>query len=124
MDISALLCDYDLTKIDSRYRLVIIAAQRARQLMQGSTPQVNSKFVKAAPIALEEVLQGKIEFLVGKEAKAALKEANQARAAEARARSRPAGLFTAVDKGEIQKDLAQFIDDRPKVEPPSANGEA
>ena len=122
MDIGALLCDYDVARIDSRYRLVIIAAQRARQLMQGSTPRVASKFVKAAPVALDEVLQGKMEFVVGKEAKAAIKEAQQARAAEARARARPSGLFTAEDKGEIKKDLAQYIDDRPKDIPPT-NGE-
>lgn len=103
MDMISLLTDFDDNKIDSRYRLVLIAAQRARQMMQGSKPVINSKFVKETSVALEEVLQGKTEFLTGDEAKAAYKEAMMARTLEAR-RKREAEKLEAQGQGEISKD--------------------
>lgn len=84
MEILDLLANFDDKKIDSRYRLVLIAAQRARQIMEGSKPVITSKFVKAPSIALDEVLQGKTEFLTGKEALLAYKEAMVAKSLEAR----------------------------------------
>ncbi|HUK56606.1 MAG TPA: DNA-directed RNA polymerase subunit omega [Nitrospiria bacterium] len=124
MDIMSLITDYDDTKIDSRYRLVIIAAQRARQLMQGSKPQVTSKFTKETTIALDEVLQGKTEFMTGKEAKVAMKEAMLAREIEdrARARAKAKALLPQEDETEIKKDLSIYVSDHkeealPVVEP-------
>lgn len=53
----------DLTrKVDSKYRLVIIAAKRSRQLNQGTIPLVQPKGYKPTYIALEEVAAGKIEY--------------------------------------------------------------
>lgn len=53
----------DLTrKVDSKYRLVIIAAKRSRQLNQGTIPLVQPKGYKPTYIALEEVSAGKIEY--------------------------------------------------------------
>lgn len=40
---------------------VNIAAQRARQLMQGAAPKVNTRSRKPAAIAVQELLQGQIE---------------------------------------------------------------
>jgi len=124
MDIMSLITDFEDTKIDSRYRLVIIAAQRARQLMQGSKPQVTSKFTKETTIALDEVLQGKTDFMMGKEAKVAMKEAMVAREIEdrARARARAKALLPPGDETEIKKDLNIYLSDRkeegiPVVEP-------
>lgn len=124
MDIMSLITDFDDTKIDSRYRLVIIAAQRARQLMQGSKSQVTSKFTKETTIALDEVLQGKTDFMTGKEAKVAMKEAMMAREIEdrARARAKAKALLPQEDESEIKKDLSVYLSDRkveelPVVEP-------
>lgn len=53
----------DLTdKVDSKYRLVIIAAKRSRQLNQGTIPLVQPKGHKPTYIALEEVAAGKIDY--------------------------------------------------------------
>lgn len=51
-------------QIDSKYRLVLIAAQRAKQLQKGAKPRVNLDPRKTKPtvIALEEIKQGKIMF--------------------------------------------------------------
>ncbi|MBI3994841.1 MAG: DNA-directed RNA polymerase subunit omega [Nitrospirae bacterium] len=116
----SLLNEYDETKIDSRYRLVIISAQRARQMMQGSSPLITSKFTKETTVALDEVLQGKGEFLTGKEAKVAMKEAMAAREIEERARARAKAMLPKVDENEIKKDLTVYVNDQ-KVEeaPPS-----
>lgn len=116
MDMMSLLTDFDHTKIDSRYRLVLIAAQRARQFMQGSKPMITSRFTKEATIALDEVLQGKTEFLTGKEAKAAMKEAVLIKASEDKAKLRALAALPRDDESEIKKDLNIYINDRKEDE--------
>ncbi len=51
-----------IDKVDSKYRLVIIAAKRSRQLNQGAAPLVQPKGYKSTNISLEEMAAGKIEF--------------------------------------------------------------
>ena len=68
MDALSLLPDYQKLCTVSRSRLVIITAQRARQLMQGARPALPTRHTKPTTIALEEMLAGKIHFYVGKEA--------------------------------------------------------
>jgi DNA-directed RNA polymerase subunit K/omega len=41
---------------------VNVAAQRARQLMQGAAPKISTKSRKAAAIAIQEVESGQVEF--------------------------------------------------------------
>ncbi len=118
MDMISLLTDFDDNKIDSRYRLVLIAAQRARQMMQGSSPVINSKFVKEPSVALEEVLQGRTEFLTGVDAKAAYKEAMMARTLEAR-RKREAERLGPQGQTEPGKDAASPGNDKPAGESPA-----
>jgi DNA-directed RNA polymerase omega subunit len=50
--------------IDSRYRLIIVAALRSKQLLRGSVPRiaVDSRRHKNTSIALEEVKQGLVPF--------------------------------------------------------------
>jgi len=53
----------DLPKgIDSKYRLVIIAAKRSKQINRGARPLVNSRALKPTSIALDEVFAGRIKF--------------------------------------------------------------
>lgn len=106
-----LLNEYDDTKIDSRYRLVLIAAQRARQLMQGSKPLITSKLTKETLVALDEVLQGQTEFITGPEAKTALNAARVARAMAARIRPALPGPRSEGET-EIEKDLNKFVKER------------
>jgi DNA-directed RNA polymerase subunit K/omega len=50
----------DVTKVGT-FLKVNIAAQRARQLMQGAAPKVQTKSRKPAAIAIDEVESGAIE---------------------------------------------------------------
>lgn len=51
-----------VTKVDSKYTLVVLAAKRAREIMDGSPSLVDSKSHKQVTIALEEVAQEKITY--------------------------------------------------------------
>ena len=51
--------------IDSRFRLVVVAAQRSKQLQRGSRPRIDAdpKRRRSTSIALEEVKQGLVPFI-------------------------------------------------------------
>jgi DNA-directed RNA polymerase omega subunit len=51
-------------EMDSKYRLIIVAAKRSKQLQRGAHPRIEIDPLKHKPtrIALEEVQQGKIGF--------------------------------------------------------------
>ena len=51
-----------LTYVDSKYRLVIIAAKRTKQLMRGAEPLIAPKSFKPTYTALEEVGAGKLTY--------------------------------------------------------------
>ncbi len=51
-----------LTHVDSKYRLVIIAAKRTKQLMRGAECLVTPKSSKSTHIALEEIGAGKLAY--------------------------------------------------------------
>lgn len=50
-----------LEREDNRFALVVLAAQRARQLMKGSSPLVQSKN-RSAVTALREIAAGKVHY--------------------------------------------------------------
>ena len=95
--------------IDTRYRLVIIASQRTKQLMLASKPLVETKAKKPTTVALEEVLANKLEFFTGKEARQALKDARRMKEEEAKVKAlmpRPSP-----DIDELKKDLTVYVND-------------
>ena len=47
--------------IDSKYRLVIVAAKRSKQVNRGAHPLVNTKALKPTLIALDEVYGGAVK---------------------------------------------------------------
>ena len=51
-----------LTHVDSKYRLVIIAAKRAKQLMRGGESLITQKSFKPTYTALEEVAAGRLTY--------------------------------------------------------------
>jgi DNA-directed RNA polymerase omega subunit len=56
--------------LDSKYRLILVAAQRSKQLQRGARPRVEMDAQRHKPtrIALEEVQRGMIHFsLIEKE---------------------------------------------------------
>lgn len=53
-------------ELDSKYRLIIIAAKRSKQLQRGATPRVemDKQKHKTTRIALEEVNKKKVPFRI------------------------------------------------------------
>lgn len=47
---------------DSRYTLVMLVSKRARQLIEGSEPLIQTDSKKPVSIAIEEILAGKITY--------------------------------------------------------------
>jgi DNA-directed RNA polymerase subunit omega len=50
------------TEIDSKYRLVLLAAKRSKQLQKGAKPRVQSLAKKFTRVALEEVQRGLVQY--------------------------------------------------------------
>lgn len=52
--------------LDSKYRMIIVAAQRSKQLQRGARPRVEMDTQRHKPtrVALEEVAQGKVPFTI------------------------------------------------------------
>ena len=50
--------------IDSKYRLILLAAQRSKQLQKGATARVttDTRKHKSTHIALQEIKEGKVPF--------------------------------------------------------------
>lgn len=51
-----------LAHVDSKYRLVIVAAKRAKQLNRGAGPLLTTRSFKPIYVALEEMASGKLQF--------------------------------------------------------------
>jgi len=50
-----------LKKVDSKYTLVVAAARRGRQLMEGHPKLVETRSHKPVSIALQEIYEGKVK---------------------------------------------------------------
>jgi DNA-directed RNA polymerase subunit omega len=50
------------TEIDSKYRLVVLAAKRSKQLQRGAKPRIFSAAKKTTRVALEEVRRGLVQY--------------------------------------------------------------
>jgi DNA-directed RNA polymerase omega subunit len=51
-----------LKEVDSRHRAVLIAVKRAKQLQQGLRPLFEGKSTKVTMMALEELVNKKVEY--------------------------------------------------------------
>jgi DNA-directed RNA polymerase subunit omega len=53
-------------EVDSKYRLIILAAKRSKQLQRGAAPRIEIDPQKHKPtrIALEEVMRGRVHFSI------------------------------------------------------------
>ena len=51
-------------EVDSKYRMIILAAKRSKQLQRGANPRIEIDPQKHKPtrIALEEVMRGRVHF--------------------------------------------------------------
>ena len=51
--------------IDSKFRLILLAAERAEQLLNGARPKMEHASLKKARAAMEEVLEGHVGWGYG-----------------------------------------------------------
>ena len=63
-DIEKATEESEAPELDSKYRLIIVAAKRSKQLQRGAKPRIDIDSLKHKPtrIALEEVIRGKVPF--------------------------------------------------------------
>jgi DNA-directed RNA polymerase omega subunit len=66
-----------LGSIDSKFRYIIVAAKRTRQLQAGSKPMVSSQGRKFTRIAQEEVSAGLVKFDLTEEFKTSKKRGSK-----------------------------------------------
>jgi len=110
MDIISLPVEIDMKKIDGRYRLVMIASQRAKELSVGVKSKIQTKSKKVTTIAIEEAALGKLEFLSGVEAIKAKEEAKKfdyRRLLEEKRREASPEELT-----ELEKDLKVYLHEK------------
>ena len=107
IDMLSLLPQYTSNEFDSRHRLVIVASQRAKHLTQGAKPVGSSRFTKETTMALDEVLRGHVNYLTGKEARDAMKEAKRGKEGE----TERIAMMTGEDAHEMKKELSVYVDD-------------
>ena len=110
MDLISLPVELDKERIDGKYRLAAIAAQRARELSLGVKPKIPTKAKKVTTMAIEEAINGTLEFLMGEEARKAKEEAKSfdyKRLLEQRRRE-----GAPEDLSELEKDLKIYLHER------------
>ena len=58
-------------EVDSKYRMIILAAKRSKQLQRGANPRIEIDPQKHKPtrIALEEVMRGRVHFNIKPDSK-------------------------------------------------------
>lgn len=60
----------NVLEVDSKYRLILIAAQRSKQLQRGAKPRGSfdtNKHKKPTRVALEEIRTGRVKFEITEE---------------------------------------------------------
>jgi DNA-directed RNA polymerase omega subunit len=110
VDLIALPIEMNDKIADTKFRLVHIASQRVRQLNAGAEPQVNSRSIKDATIALEEAVAHSFKILVGEEA---LKAKEEFRKQEEQAKL---DEQLSAKEEEIRKELSAYLSESQEEE--------
>ncbi len=114
MDILSLPIELKDSKIDSRFRLVIIAAQRAKQLSEGARSVIATKHTKDTTVALEEAISDKLDYISGEEA---VKAKELAKKLEIKKAAALAGKEGAEEElSELEKDLKVYLMEKAEAE--------
>jgi DNA-directed RNA polymerase subunit omega len=63
---TTLIEESEIPEMDSKYRMIIVAAKRSKQLQRGARPRIEIDPQKHKPtrVALEEVVRGKVNFTI------------------------------------------------------------
>jgi DNA-directed RNA polymerase subunit omega len=62
---------------DSNYRFILVAARRARQIQGGARPMVDTNSRKPCKVAREEIVAGKVQWIIPEKPKTAVDEAQE-----------------------------------------------
>ena len=107
-----------LAHVDSKYRLVIVAAKRAKQLMRGADPLISARSFKPIYTALEEVTSGRLQFETeGAQAELA-RELEEAAAKPTWFRSMVADEAELVEEEAPEEAVAEVVEEAPEPEAP------
>ena len=120
MDIISLPVEYDHKKIDGKFRIIAIAAQRAKELSLGANPKVKTKSKKVTTVALEETINNNVEFLIGESAKKAKEEAKKfdyRKLLEEKKRE-----ISGEDLTEFEKDLKVYLHEKEAMDKKALEG--
>ncbi|HVQ28106.1 MAG TPA: DNA-directed RNA polymerase subunit omega [Vicinamibacteria bacterium] len=60
--------------VDSKFRFITVAAQRAKQVQNGAKPRVESKTRKPTRVAIEEVLANAVSWEIREDVKTTVPE--------------------------------------------------
>jgi DNA-directed RNA polymerase omega subunit len=110
MDIISLPVEYDHKKIDGKFRLVTIAAQRAKELSLGAKPKISTKAKKVTSIAIEETISGVLDFVTGEEALIAREKAGKFDYRKQLEESKK--IAAGEDLTELEKDLKVYLHEK------------
>ena len=102
--------------VDSKYRLVMVAAKRAKQLNRGAVPLVQVRSVKPIYQALEEVATGKLAYEI--------ENTVSELAAEADAKPTWYRSLSAEPEEAVAEAEEQIEEEEAAVEAPITNGAA
>jgi DNA-directed RNA polymerase subunit omega len=114
MNIVSLPIEMKDDKIDSRFRLVIIASQRAKRLSEGVKPLVSTKSTKNTTIAIEEAISGKLDYITGEEAVKAKEIAKKLKLKRAATALEREGMEEELT--ELEKDLKVYLIEKAEAE--------
>jgi DNA-directed RNA polymerase omega subunit len=120
MDIISLPIEHNQDKIDGKFRIIAIAAQRAKELSVGAKPKIKTKSKKVSTIALEETIDNTIEFLTGEKAKKAKEEAKKfdyRKILEEKKKE-----ISGEDLSEFEKDLKVYLHEKESMEKRALEG--
>jgi DNA-directed RNA polymerase omega subunit len=120
MNIISLPIEYDRNKIDGRFRIIQIAAQRAKELAVGASPRVKTRSKKITTVSLEETISNTVEFLIGEEAKKAKEEAKRfdyRKLLEEKKRE-----ISGEDLTEFEKDLKVYLHEKGAMDKKALEG--
>jgi DNA-directed RNA polymerase subunit omega len=120
MDIISLPIEYDRNKIDGRFRIIQIAAQRAKELAVGAAPRIKTKTRKVTTLALEETIANAVEFLIGDEAKKAKEDAKRFDYRKLLEDKRKE--ITGEDLTEFEKDLKVYLHEKEVMDKKALEG--
>jgi len=110
MDIISLPVEYDHKKIDGKFRLVTIAAQRAKELSLGAKPKISTRSKKVTTIAIEETIANMLEFVTGEEAVIAREKAGKFDYRKQLEESKK--IAAGEDLSELEKDLKVYLHEK------------